>query len=127
MKIIHLSDFHLDGDTLNHNHKRLLDALITDIEKYYEEDCILVFSGDFLNVGGKNIHSQNNPFVIFKENVLDRIYTSYPLLKDRTFFVAGNHDIEREFIKRSDLSIKKDLLLILTQEKRFIKSLKKED
>lgn len=124
MKIIHLSDFHLDEDTLNHNHKRLLGALITDIEKYYEEDCILVFSGDFLNVGGKNIHSQNNPFVIFEENVLDRIYTSYPLLKDRTFFVAGNHDIEREFIKRSDLSIKKDLLTDINSREEIYKELK---
>ena len=102
MKIIHLSDFHLDEDTLNHNHKRLLGALITDIEKYYEEDCILVFSGDFLNVGGKNIHSQNNPFVIFEENVLDRIYTSYPLLKDRTFLLQeimiSKESLSREVI-----------------------------
>ena len=110
MKIIHLSDFHLDGETLYLEHKRLLDALITDIDKYYEEDCILVFSGDFLNVGGKNIHSQNNPFVIFKENVLDCIYTSYPLLKDRTFFVAGNHDINRDSINTSDKLAKKQLL-----------------
>ena len=58
MKIIHLSDFHLDGDTLNFNHKKLFEALLFDLIDYLDKDTILIFSGDFLNMGGKNIKKQ---------------------------------------------------------------------
>lgn len=125
MKIIHLSDFHLDGDTLNFNHKKLFEALLFDLIDYLDKDTILIFSGDFLNMGGKNIKNKDY-FDVFSKVFFKGIYDLLPELKNKTFFVAGNHDIERELIKRSDMSVKKDLLTDINSRKEIYEELKEK-
>ena len=112
MKIIHLSDFHLNKEILASNHKRILDALIKDMEQFeIGDDSILIFSGDFLNCGGKNMNSlEENNFNVFKRLVFDPIYEKFPNLKNRTFFCAGNHDIDRSAIKATHKAVKESLI-----------------
>ena len=124
MKIIHLSDFHLNKGVLESNHKRILDALIEDMELFeIGDDSILIFSGDFLNCGGKNMNSlEENNFNVFKRLVFDPIYEKFPNLKNRTFFCAGNHDINRGAIKTTDKVVKENLI----KEGRYRQEIYKE-
>lgn len=124
MKIIHLSDFHLNKEILASNHKRILDALIKDMEQFeIGDDSILIFSGDFLNCGGKNMNSlEENNFNVFKRLVFDPIYEKFPNLKNRTFFCAGNHDINRGAIKTTDKVVKENLI----KEGRYRQEIYKE-
>lgn len=124
MKIIHISDFHLNKEILASNHKRILDALIKDMEQFeIGDDSILIFSGDFLNCGGKNMNSlEENNFNVFKSLVFDPIYEKFPNLKNRTFFCAGNHDINRGAIKTTDKVVKENLI----KEGRYRQEIYKE-
>lgn len=124
MKIIHLSDFHLNKGVLESNHKRILDALIEDMELFeIGDDSILIFSGDFLNCGGKNMNSlEENNFNVFKRLVFDPIYEKFPNLKNRTFFCAGNHDIDRSAIKATHKAVKESLI----KEGRYRQEIYKE-
>ena len=112
MKIIHLSDFHLNKEILASNHKRILDALIKDMEQFeIGDDSILIFSGDFLNCGGKNMNSlEENNFNVFERLVFDPIYEKFPNLKNRNFFCEGNHDIDRSAIKATHKAVKESLI-----------------
>ena len=124
MKIIHISDFHLNKGILASNHKRILDALIKDMEQFeIGDDSILIFSGDFLNCGGKNMNSlEENNFNVFKSLVFDPIYEKFPNLKNRTFFCAGNHDINRGAIKTTHKVVKENLI----KEGRYRQEIYKE-
>lgn len=129
MKIIHLSDFHLNKEILASNHKRILDALIKDMEQFeIGDDSILIFSGDFLNCGGKNMNSlEENNFNIFKRLVFDPIYEKFPNLKNRTFFCAGNHDIDRSAIKTIHKVIKESLIRDEKNRQQIYKELRKDN
>lgn len=125
MKIIHISDFHLDSEELDLQHKRVLGALLNDLKNYeIEEETILVFSGDFLNFGGKNFKNKKEAFFKFREIVFDELTKNFPSLKGRIFFVPGNHDIDREILKRKDIALKKDILNNETDRNEIYKELK---
>lgn len=111
MKIIHLSDFHLNNEKLPVNHRRILDALIKDLANYQiDNDTLLIFSGDFLNLGGKNFETPATCFQTFVNLIFEPIYDKYPSLRNRTFFVPGNHDLSRDKIKASHKATKKQIL-----------------
>ena len=129
MKIIHLSDFHLNKEILASNHKRILDALIKDMEQFeIGDDSILIFSGDFLNCGGKNMNSlEENNFNVFKRLVFDPIYEKFPNLKNRTFFCAGNHDIDRSAIKATHKAVKESLIRDEKNRQQIYKELRNDN
>lgn len=111
MKIIHLSDFHLNTEKLPVNHKRILDALIIDLDNFHiDEETLLIFSGDFLNLGGRYFEKPETRFQSFKNLVLEPIYDKYPSIRNKTFFVPGNHDLNRDKIKASHKATKKQIL-----------------
>jgi len=111
MKIIHLADFHLDNEDLPVNHQRIIKALIVDLKNYkIDEETLLIFSGDFLNLGGKNFKNPNISFEKFNELVFEVILSNFPCLQGKIFFVAGNHDLDRSKIKASNKALKKQIL-----------------
>lgn len=129
MKIIYLSDFHLNKEILASNHKKILDALIKDMEQFeIGDDSILIFSGDFLNCGGKNMNSlEENNFNVFKRLVFDPIYEKFPNLKNRTFFCAGNHDIDRSAIKATHKAVKESLIRDEKNRQQIYKELRNDN
>src|SRR5690606_15169953 len=91
IKIIHLSDLHLDSEKDNFKHTKLIEGLLSDLEKYVDDKSIIIFSGDFLNKGGVNFTSGVNPFDSVKEKFLNVLTEKFPILKNKIFFVPGNH------------------------------------
>lgn len=102
IKIVHLSDLHINEPDYNYNHKNLVDALINDLRNFVDDDSIIVFSGDFLNEGGRNFSEEKNPYDAVNL-FLEEITNKYNFLKERIFFVPGNHEINR-----GDLDLYKD-------------------
>ncbi|WP_103072198.1 metallophosphoesterase [Aquimarina sediminis] len=105
IKIIHLSDIHINDDDFGYNHKRLIDSLLEDISNYIDKNSILVFSGDFLNQGGRNFTSKEH------YNTILEFLNKFTFLKNKIFFVPGNHEIDRSKLdKYTDFSLKENLL-----------------
>lgn len=128
IKIIHLSDLHLDSEKDNFKHTKLIEELLTDMEKYVDDNSILIFSGDFLNKGGVNFTSGINPFDSVKEKFLKPLTDKFPILIDKIFFVPGNHEIDRKDLdKFKDIPFKENLLNSDGVSDEYVKSILSSD
>ena len=95
IKIIHLSDFHLNDDNLSDWNTYIKSELINTIKSYTDsaEPCFIVCTGDLIDKGGKgNIETAFNTF---KEEVIEPILSETGLTKDHFILTPGNHDINR--------------------------------
>jgi len=97
MRIIHLSDFHLNKKSEYEYDEFLIDALIKDLEERNREEAIelIILSGDLIDKGGESYGGALQAFDRFKEKVISPLTDNLNLGKDRIYFVVGNHDIER--------------------------------
>jgi predicted MPP superfamily phosphohydrolase len=97
IRIIHISDFHLEKNELPYKKEKLLESLLTDLKQYINPKSILVFSGDFIDKGGESFSKKiENHFKTFNELVLEKFTSAYPTLVGKIFLVPGNHDVQRE-------------------------------
>ncbi|GAA0743228.1 metallophosphoesterase [Gaetbulibacter jejuensis] len=127
LKIIHLSDLHIDNSSFDLNHKNLINALIKDLKKYVDKDTLMIFSGDFLNQGGRNFPEEMNPYEIV-DNFLNKLTDSFPMLKDRVFFVPGNHEVKRSSLQEYvDFPFKENLLKSKSNLNGFLNDLYNKD
>lgn len=100
LRILHFSDFHLNGNKLQQA-EHVLDFMLKALLEINEEKAIdvIIFSGDFLEKGGEGFqHDILNGLNVFKEKVLTRITSSLGLPLSRVIFTPGNHDIDRSKI-----------------------------
>ena len=109
IRIIHISDIHLEKPPISPNTTDLMDALVTNLNSVVDENTVLVITGDLIDKGGVGFKSDSTkPYDHFYDTVLYRILENYPILEDKILFVPGNHDIERrkidEFKKNGILS-----------------------
>ncbi|REC41506.1 metallophosphoesterase [Chryseobacterium sp. 5_R23647] len=97
MRILHISDFHLDNKDRNDNINHIVNPLIKRLNKIIEEKPIdlIFFTGDLVNIGGKNYKSIEDAFLDFEITLVEPLLQSTRLTKDSFIFVPGNHDIER--------------------------------
>ena len=97
IKIIHISDFHLENRNPSTAKKDIVGALVEDLKKFTDENTVLFFTGDLIDKGGKNFgDKKTEAFSLFEENFLHPILNQNPILKQRIFVVPGNHDVFRE-------------------------------
>ena len=94
MRIIHFSDFHLQGGKILILHKinaeKLLDAL-RKVNKQKKIDLV-VFGGDLIDRGGESFSSPTEGFKTFEEIVLLPIKSELGLTNEHIVIVPGNHD-----------------------------------
>jgi len=97
MRILHISDFHLDiedkEDSINH----IIEPLKKSLSKIQIDKPIdlILFTGDLVNIGGKNYSDITEGFMDFEETLIEPILKTTGLDKNRFYFVPGNHDINR--------------------------------
>ncbi|WP_338357318.1 metallophosphoesterase [Yeosuana marina] len=98
MRILHISDFHLDYKDKEDNVNHVVEPLIKRLEKVIEEKQIdlIFFTGDLVNIGGKNYSGLDEAFLDFEETLIEPLLKITKLTKDSFFFVPGNHDINRD-------------------------------
>lgn len=96
MRILHFSDFHLNGGSIDKAEavlRYMMDALKT-IKQEQKIDLVL-FSGDMLDRGGKGFDNLSAGFKKFHEVVITPLMGCLELPKSRFIFTPGNHDIDR--------------------------------
>lgn len=97
MRILHISDFHLDNTDKNDNTSHIVNPLVKKLTKIVEEKPVdlIFFTGDLVNIGGKNYPSIVDAFIDFEIILVEPLLETTGLTKDSFIFVPGNHDIER--------------------------------
>jgi len=73
IRIIHLSDFHLQRERLQAPQEYLINALLRDMEQYINNETLIVFSGDFVDKGGLKFEDPDLKFYYFEEYLIDPI------------------------------------------------------
>lgn len=111
MRIIHFSDFHLQGGKILRLHKinaeKLLDAL-RKVNKQKKIDLV-VFGGDLIDCGGVSFSSIAEGFNTFEEVVLKPIMAELRLPHERIVIVPGNHDKDVSLLSKDADSLMKSL------------------
>lgn len=106
IRIIHLSDFHLNPQHLSDWNEYICDALsaLINREKEELERTFIVCTGDLLDKGGCHYNNINDAFNLFKSQVLDAIVNHTGITLDHFIIIPGNHDIERDADKKFENS-----------------------
>ena len=111
MRIIHFSDFHLQGGKILRLHKinaeKLLDAL-RKVNKKKKIDLV-VFGGDLIDRGGESFDSPTEGFKTFEEIVLLPIKSELGLTNEQIVIVPGNHDKDVSLLSKDADSLMKSL------------------
>lgn len=110
IKIIHLSDFHLNKDNLYDWNTYIKSELISVIKTNLENSstCFVVCTGDIIDKGGIAYNSISDAFDTFKKEVITPILSETGLPLDHFIITPGNHDIDRKADKDyEDTGLKK--------------------
>lgn len=103
MRIIQLSDIHLNKENITDLQDYYIEALIKDLQLFNNEkeiDLILI-TGDLVDKGGESF-APDNPYKIFKTEIIDKLITALSISKEQILIIPGNHDIERSKINERD-------------------------
>jgi len=97
IRIIHLSDFHLNKQNLKDWNEYVKPAFLKQISNINNEKGIdiIACTGDLIDKGGVEFTSITEAFNKFDKEVREPITKKISLDKERFMFVPGNHDIDR--------------------------------
>lgn len=111
IRIIHISDFHLEKEKPSLNQSEILKALILDIKQFINDEIIIIFSGDLIDKSGLKFENKKERFKSFKNALLDKISHEYPSTTGRIFIVPGNHDFDRSKVDEfTDIPFRNNLV-----------------
>lgn len=103
INLIHLSDIHYTSNVPSEQ-RCVINGFIKDLKNELQDtdssDTYLLISGDLVFSGKDNYYEE------FKEDVIDRINKECDISYNRMIFVPGNHDIDRDFVKKKELELK---------------------
>lgn len=110
IRIIHISDLHLEKEIPSFEKTAIINALAEDLKSQIDENTILVFTGDLIDKGAYNFSDKTNAFFTFEKVFINPILKENPSLKGKIFVVPGNHDVFRDKIdKYSESGLKSEL------------------
>lgn len=98
IKIIHISDFHLESENLTVEKINIINALALDLKSQIDKNTILCITGDIINKGALGFKVKEDAYVVFETVFIDKIIEENPALKGKIFLVPGNHDVDRNKI-----------------------------
>ncbi|MGE4512548.1 MAG: metallophosphoesterase [Chryseobacterium sp.] len=103
MRVIQLSDIHLNKENLTSLKDYYIEALIKDLVSFNSEkqiDLILI-TGDLVDKGGASFGIEN-PYLIFETEFIDKLKATLKINTGQILMIPGNHDIERDKIKEEN-------------------------
>ncbi|WP_426091597.1 metallophosphoesterase [Flavobacterium sp. DSR3-2] len=109
IRIIHLSDFHLNPTNLLDWNNFIKKALLKKLSELnsQEEILFIALTGDLIDFGGKEFNSPELAFNTFESEIIEPIIKSLNLTIDRFLIIPGNHDVVRnEDTERDELGSK---------------------
>ncbi len=99
MRIVHLSDIHLNSNNKEDLKNYYVESLIEDLSNFSQEkkiDLILI-TGDLVDKGGNSLGAE--PYKFFQDNFITPISAALDVPSNHFLIIPGNHDINKEFIK----------------------------
>lgn len=104
IRILHLTDFHLDARTLKDWNNFYMEAFFEKLGELNIENPIdfIVFTGDLIDIGGKDFKSAGKGFEEFKSHIITPILELLQLDISRFIITPGNHDINRSADSKID-------------------------
>lgn len=98
IRILHLTDFHLNKRTLRDWNDFYKDAFIKKVKEFHDECNIdlVLFTGDLIDKGGKDFDSATNALDSFEQNIIKPIIETLNLDVSKFIICPGNHDIVRD-------------------------------
>ncbi len=110
IKIIHISDFHLESENITVEKTNIINALASDLKSQVDNNTIMCITGDIIDKGANGFKNKEEAYIVFETVFIDKIIEENPDLKGRIFVVPGNHDIDRNLIdKVSEAGLKASL------------------
>lgn len=98
IRIIHLSDLHLESETPSYDKQEIINSLAIDLKSVVDETTLLFFTGDLINKGAEEFSNKEDAFYCFERIFIDPLLAANPSLKGKIFVVPGNHDVFRDKI-----------------------------
>lgn len=97
MRILHISDFHLDKNDREDSITHIVTPLINSVKTQHRVKPfdLIIFTGDLVNIGGKNYKDIDEAFLDCNKVLFQPLLEATNLSKDRIYFVPGNHDVVR--------------------------------
>jgi len=97
MRILHISDFHIDKKDREDSIRNIITPLLNTIKTEQKKKAfdLIIFTGDLINIGGKNYEDIEKAFEDCEEQLFLPLLAEVNLNRDRLYFVPGNHDILR--------------------------------
>ena len=129
IRILHLTDFHLNKRTLEDWNKHYRKALFSKFDELQLERKIdlVLFTGDMIDKAGKDFGSAKQGFESFKENIILPILKKLNLDISRFIICPGNHDINRNADDEIDENGMKQTLTSFEKVSDFIDKSDKEN
>jgi len=125
IRIIHLSDFHLQKENPQLTQKNLFQSLIKDMREWITPNSLIVISGDLVDRSGINFKDPQLKFDFFKEIFIEELIKTDSSLKNRIFMVPGNHDFNRTQLDEfKDYPLREKLLQNPETVERYIQSVR---
>lgn len=106
IRILHLTDFHLNQKNLKDWKSFLREAFLNKIKALDRKRAltIIAFTGDLIDLGGADFKDIQTAFDVFKTEVIDPIIAEVGFDIEKFLIVPGNHDVLRSLDdKRSEL------------------------
>lgn len=97
MRIVHLTDLHINKKRFSNDNRLPITELIADLKEWNHRKKIdfIIITGDIVDQGGISFNKNENYYSIIEEKVLKQIYQSLDLKKEHVYLIPGNHDINR--------------------------------
>lgn len=129
IRILHLTDFHLNRKTLKDWSDFYKDAFFEKLEELTIAKSVdfVFFTGDLIDKGGKDFSNTTNALNEFKTNIIEPILEKLNLDISRFIICPGNHDINRFADTKIDENGLKSTLLKSEEVIEFINSSQKNN
>lgn len=129
IRILHLTDFHLNNKTLRDWNGFYKDAFFSKLIELSKEKNIdfVFFTGDLIDKGGKDFKGTRLALEEFKTNIIEPILAKLDLDISRFIICPGNHDIDRAKDSKIDENGLKSTLLVSDDVIDFIITSAKEN
>ena len=96
LKVVHISDFHLNNANLEDWNAFIKPAFINLMKQEFPENkAIIICTGDLLDQGGKDFGGIKNGLQKFKESVIIPVTEELEIPTNHFICIPGNHDIDR--------------------------------
>lgn len=129
IRILHLTDFHLNKRTLRDWNDFYKESFINKVNEFHEKCNIdlVVFTGDLIDKAGKDFNGASNAFNVFRESIVEPILKSLELDVSQFIICPGNHDIDRSADDEIDENGLKSTLISSDKIISFIENSEREN